>query len=76
MRNNTLLASGVVGTMIAAVCCFTPILAILLGAVGLAAVVGWLDYVLFPAMAIFLGIVACALLRRSRDDRAINHHLP
>jgi hypothetical protein len=31
-----LIATGVVGTVIAALCCFTPILVVLLGAVGLA----------------------------------------
>ena len=34
---NKLLTTGIVGTVVAALCCFTPILAILLGAVGLSA---------------------------------------
>ena len=37
-----LIATGVVGTVIAALCCFTPILVVLLGAVGLSAWLGWL----------------------------------
>ena len=32
-----LIATGVVGTVIAALCCFTPVLVVLLGAVGLSA---------------------------------------
>ena len=32
-----LIGTGVVGTVIAALCCFTPILVVLLGAVGLSA---------------------------------------
>ena len=34
------------GSVIAALCCFTPILVIGLGVVGLSAWLGWLDYVL------------------------------
>jgi len=48
-------------------CCFTPILAVLFGAVGLSAVLGYLDYVLIPAMVLFLGIVAYAAYRRRRS---------
>ncbi|MHA1113724.1 MAG: mercury resistance system transport protein MerF, partial [Alphaproteobacteria bacterium] len=53
MKDRTILRTGVIGTAIAAVCCFTPVLVISLGAVGLSAWLGWLDYVLFPAMAVF-----------------------
>lgn len=61
-----LLVTGVAGTVIAALCCFTPLLAILLGAVGLSAVLGWLDFVLLPALAIFVGITIYAIVRRRR----------
>ena len=66
MDNRTLLKTGIVGSVIAALCCFTPLLVILLGAVGLSAWLGWLDYVLLPALAIFLAITAYALLRRGK----------
>ena len=61
-----LLTTGVVGTVIAARCCFTPLLVVLLGAVGLSAMLGWLDYVLLPALAIFIGITIYAVVRRQR----------
>lgn len=61
-----LLVIGLVGTVIAALCCFTPILVILLGLVGLSALLGLLDYVLIPALIFFLGLTAYALIRRSR----------
>jgi len=61
-----LLKTGVVGTIIAAPCCFTPLLVVLLGAVGLSAMLGWLDYVLLPSLAIFVGVTAYALIRRRR----------
>jgi len=64
MNNDKLLRCGLIGTAVAAVCCFTPVLVLLLGVVGLSAVVGWLDYVLFPALASFIGITAYALWKR------------
>ena len=61
MSNKTLLTKGIVGSIIAAICCATPVLVILLGAVGLSTLTGYLDYVLLPALALCLGIVAYAL---------------
>ncbi len=65
MTNNQLLSTGCGGTIIAALCCFTPILVIGLGAVGLSAWLGWLDYVLFPMLFASLGLVAFGLYLRS-----------
>ena len=56
---------SVVGTIVAALCCFTPFLVVLLGAVGLSALLGWLDYVLLPALAFFLVITGYALWKRT-----------
>jgi mercuric ion transport protein len=39
---------------------------ILLGLVGLSAVLGWLDIVLLPALALFIGITLHGLWRRRR----------
>jgi mercuric ion transport protein len=64
MKEKNLLRTGVVGSVVVALCCFTPILVILLGTVGLSAWLGWLDYVLFPMLAGFLGLTAYALVRR------------
>jgi len=66
MKDGTLLKVGITGTLIAAICCFTPFLVILLGAVGLSAWLGWLDIVLLPALAIFLAITGYALWKRYR----------
>ncbi|MEQ3714229.1 MULTISPECIES: mercury resistance system transport protein MerF [Lentibacter] len=57
---------GLIGTLIAALCCFTPILAVLFGVVGLSAVVGYLDYVLLPTLAVFVSITIYALIHRAR----------
>ena len=64
MDNRTLLKTGVAGSVIAALCCATPILVILLGAIGLSAWVGWLDFVLIPALVMFIAITVHALHRR------------
>lgn len=70
MSNNTMLATGLIGTIITALCCFTPILVILFGVIGLSALIGWLDFVLFPALAFFIGLTAYALWRRQRHASA------
>ncbi len=65
MNDKTMLRTATVGSALAAVCCFTPALVLLVGAVGLSAIVGWLDYALFPILFASLGLVAFALYRRS-----------
>lgn len=64
----SLLKTGIIGTIIAALCCFTPVLAILFGIVGLSAVLGWADYVLMPALAFFVGLTIYAVWRRNRRN--------
>jgi len=62
-----LLLTGFVGSAVTAVCCFTPVLVILLGILGLSAAVGYLDYVLLPALGIFLGITGYAMIRERKQ---------
>lgn len=64
MTNDRLLQVGIIGTVVAALCCFTPILAIALGAVGLSAALVWLDVVLVPVLLVFLGVTGFASWRR------------
>lgn len=66
MKNSNLLKTGVVGSVVVALCCFTPVLVVLLGVVGLSAMVGWLDYVLIPALIFFVGLTIYALWRRNQ----------
>lgn len=68
MRDKLLL-TGVIGTVIVALCCFTPVLVILLGVVGLSAFTGFLDYVLIPALVVFVLLTIYALVRRSRSQQ-------
>ena len=60
------LIAGVTGTVIAAICCFTPALVVLTGALGLTAWLGWLDYVLIPALLFFAGLTGYALIARRK----------
>ena len=64
-KDRRLLRTGSIGVAIAAICCFTPALVVLLGLAGLSAFVGGLDYGLFPILFASMGLVAYALYLRS-----------
>jgi mercuric ion transport protein len=72
MKDATLMRTGIIGAVVAALCCFTPILVILLGAVGLSALTGYLDVVLMPALAFFVGLTVYAVYRRNRTLKGAN----
>jgi mercuric ion transport protein len=55
---------GIVGVVISALCCFTPILVTLLGIIGLATWVGYLDYVLMPSLLFFLALTIFAIMQK------------
>jgi len=59
--NKKMLRTGLVGSLIAAICCFTPILVIAFVGAGLGGLVGGLDYFLFPMLFGSLGLVAQTL---------------
>ncbi len=46
--------AALAGTIAVAICCFTPILVIAFAAAGLSAFTLYLDYVLFPALAVLV----------------------
>ncbi|MFQ5774383.1 MAG: mercury resistance system transport protein MerF [Kiloniellaceae bacterium] len=69
-KNKKLLCTGIGGTIVAALCCFTPLLVVLLGAVGLSAWLGWLDYVLFPALGFFILLTIYAVYRQRKHPDA------
>ncbi|WP_375600411.1 mercury resistance system transport protein MerF [Devosia sp. Naph2] len=62
---NRLLRGGLGGALFAALCCFTPLLVVVLTGAGLSAVTGWLDYALFPLLFVSLAVVAQALWLRA-----------
>jgi mercuric ion transport protein len=67
MQERKLLRAGIIGTVVTAVCCFTPVLVVTLGVLGLSAWLGWLDLVLFPLLALFVGLTALAVYRLRRS---------
>jgi mercuric ion transport protein len=64
MRDRTLITTGAIGTVVAAICCMTPLLVIVFGAVGLTAWPAKADYVLIPALILCLALVILGLYRR------------
>ena len=66
MQPKKTLIASLVGTILVAVCCFTPILVVLLGAIGLGAWVGYLDYILLPALGVLLGLTVLSYWRYRR----------
>ena len=62
------LALGVVGAALACLACLTPVVVVLLGAIGLGAWTGRLDIVLLPLLAGFVVLVVYRyrLRRRAR----------
>ncbi len=66
---NKLLALGLGGTVLAILCCFTPLLPIVLTALGLTGLLGVLynDAVLVPILAGFLILTGYALWRQKQQ---------
>ena len=75
-----LLGVGIIGTVVAALCCFTPILAWTLSVIGLSGVISYVyrDDVLLPLMVLFLAIhgVRAMATQAGRDNSSIDHHMP
>ncbi len=61
-----LLKTSIAGTVIVAVCCFTPVLAWLLFALGLTSALPYLDIFLLPALGFFIALTLWAFVANSR----------
>lgn len=70
MDDRKLLQTGIIGSIVAALCCASPLLAIALGALGLSAWLAWTDYVVLPALLAFLALAVLALYRLRRRTAA------
>ena len=67
MADKKLLKTGLIGSAVMAVCCFTPVLVLTMGAVGLSGLVGWwLDLLLLPALALFVLMAGYGFYRLRR----------
>ena len=71
MNQKHLMVFGLAGAALTAPCCFTPILVELLGLVGLGAAIGYLDYVLLPDLAAFLGLAIYSFSRRNQEGSSL-----
>ena len=65
-RPNKCLEIGTWGAVITAICCFTPMLVLGLGVIGLGMLTPYLDYVLMPAFSLFLGVAVFGLWQKKR----------
>jgi mercuric ion transport protein len=64
VNRRVLLGTGVIGSAVVGVCCFTPVLVLFLTGLGLSAAIGWLDWMLLPMLAFFLLLTLYALWAR------------
>jgi mercuric ion transport protein len=69
VRDRALLTTGVVGALVATVCCATPLLGLIFGAVGLTAWLAKADYVLIPALILCLGLIGFGVYRMRVRER-------
>ena len=60
--------TALTGTLVVALCCFTPILVVALGAVGLSAFTPYLDYVLLPTLALLIVLTLISYRRWKRTS--------
>ena len=63
--------AGGVGTAVVALCCFPPLLVIVLGLVGVSFLTPYLDYVLLAALAVLLVVTVLSYLKWKQS-----HHHP
>jgi len=70
VNNRSLIAAGAFGALLAAICCATPLLAVLLGAIGLTTWLAKADYVLVPALLLCLAILGIGHYRLARRRSA------
>lgn len=67
-RSNKLFITSIVGLIVTAVCCATPVLVVLFGVLGLSAMVGYLDYILLPLLFCFLLLTGYAVMKKAECD--------
>jgi mercuric ion transport protein len=64
MNDRSLITTGVIGAALAAICCATPLLAVVLGSIGLTAWLTRANYVLIPVLLLGVALVGLGLCRR------------
>jgi mercuric ion transport protein len=67
-RAGKCLKVGSWGAVVAAICCFTPVLVVGLSVVGLGILIPYLDYLLLPALGLFLLLIVFGLWQRKQQS--------
>jgi mercuric ion transport protein len=67
MNNKSLFRVGIIGTALAALCCFTPVLVVVLTTLGMASLIPRLDPILIPVMVSFAAFTFWAYSRQGKD---------
>ena len=70
MTDRSLVTTGTVVAALAAICCATPILAVVLGGIGLSAWLAKADYIVMPVLLLGIALVGLGLYRRHIARRA------
>jgi mercuric ion transport protein len=65
--SNKLLKVGLLGSVITALCCFTPILVGVLSVFGLGVIISYLDFVLLPLLAVFIVLTIVGFIRYKQN---------
>ena len=64
MTDRSLITTGAIGAGLAAICWATPILAVVLGGVGLSAWLAKADYIVLPVLLLGIALAGLGLYRR------------
>ncbi|HBP89069.1 MAG TPA: mercury resistance system transport protein MerF [Nitrospiraceae bacterium] len=69
--------SGIVGALVASLCCFTPVAVLGLSVAGLGFLTGYIDYLALPLFAVSMGLIGYGLFRRTccRNSRNLTKSL-
>ncbi len=67
MNDRSLITTGAIGAVVAAICCATPLLTVVLGGIGLTAWLAHADYIVMAVLLLALALVGLGFYRRSRD---------
>ena len=65
MAHKKFLKIGITGTIISALCCFTPLLVVTFSVLGISSLIGLADYILLPSLAIFAAFTLYALATKA-----------
>jgi len=64
MTDRSLITTGAIGAILAAICCATPLLAVVVGGIGLTAWLAKADYIVMPVLFLGVVLVGFGLYRR------------